>query len=318
MKLFVTMIMLASFTPGAALADSLLRIKCDDKDVGAEVYVNDKYVGECPVTPPAPPGNVTLRARKVVNGDYERLYSKQIRVIDGVPQVIEIALSAPQMTEDAKRRKAIKEFTAKLSVAESGDIEAMKQVAESFDNGIGVKQNSAQAMSWRVKAEEAERLRQKEISEAFLREANQGNVFAMKEIADRYEKGIGVAKNDPEAQAWLNKAYEREVESAAAEKKRIKKQKLDKIDFFEITNTAHEKFSAPILTTLFPIIYAEALLFDLTSAPSRTTELNEIQNEAALHPSTWGKPDSMIAKVSMQHQADRSATNNQKVAMARQ
>ena len=313
MKVFIIFNLLTVFTLATAHADSLLRIKCDDKDVGAEVYVNDKYVGECPVTPPAPPGIVTLSARKVVNSDYERLYSKQIRVIDGVPQVIEIVLSAPQMTEDAKRRKEIEEFTAKLSAAENGDIKAMTQVAESFDKGIGVKQNPEKALSWRVKAGETAKLQrlqqEKEDAEALLKEANSGNVSAMREIADRYERGVGVVKNNSEAQAWSKKANEREVEVAAEERDIAKNVKLQEHTFFKNTPEIISKalgdrpdFLEFVITGPFATV--AGLVADIVSTPIRTTELQQIQNEASLRPSTWGRPDSMIAKASMLHKAD--------------
>lgn len=38
----------------SANADSILRVKCDDQDVGSEIYLQSKFVGRCPVDVPAP------------------------------------------------------------------------------------------------------------------------------------------------------------------------------------------------------------------------------------------------------------------------
>ncbi|HEY5513174.1 MAG TPA: hypothetical protein VIK40_05980, partial [Geomonas sp.] len=62
----VLLVLIASFP---AYADSLVRVQCEEEDTGTEVYLNGKFVGECPVDAPVNEGTVLLRARKAVNGD---------------------------------------------------------------------------------------------------------------------------------------------------------------------------------------------------------------------------------------------------------
>lgn len=44
--------------------NSILRISCDGDDVGAEVSINGKFRGECPVDIQVAPGTIKLRAKK--------------------------------------------------------------------------------------------------------------------------------------------------------------------------------------------------------------------------------------------------------------
>src|SRR5689334_7342514 len=100
------LVLIASFP---AYGDGIVRVQCEEENIGAEIYINGKFVGECPVDAPVIEGTVQLRARKIVNNDYERLFTKQLRVVDGVAQRVEIILSAPQMTSEAKHRKEVAE-----------------------------------------------------------------------------------------------------------------------------------------------------------------------------------------------------------------
>ena len=103
-KLFVFSALLVIATSYSAYSDSLVRVQCDDEDAGTEVYFNDKFVGECPVDAPASEGTVQLRSRKIINADYEKVFEKKLRVVDGVPQRVEIVLSKAQLTPDGKVR----------------------------------------------------------------------------------------------------------------------------------------------------------------------------------------------------------------------
>lgn len=47
-----------------AAQNSILRIACDGDDVGAEVSINGKFRGECPVDIQVAPGTIKLRAQK--------------------------------------------------------------------------------------------------------------------------------------------------------------------------------------------------------------------------------------------------------------
>jgi Asp-tRNA(Asn)/Glu-tRNA(Gln) amidotransferase B subunit len=327
-KVFYASGLLAMIASFLANADSFLRIKCDDQDVGAEVYINGKFVGGCPVDAPTPAGTVQIRARKIVNDDYEQLFEKQLSVVDGVAQRVEIIMSAPQLTAEAILRKKAAEANAQLRAAEAGDIAAMRKIAEYYDSGMGVEKNPATAKNWRGKAEVATAQEQ-------LRAANAGNIEAMLNMATRYDTGQGVNKDPAQAQAWHAKsdaakrektAQEETVkrERMAQEKALEKQKKIDSISFFGATKyfytDAPEGFKNPDADPSTVAIFATTwivptLATDLIAAPTRSTELHQIKNEAALRPSTWGKPDSMIAKASLQHNA--SSTTDKLVVAAK-
>lgn len=323
MKWMVSVCSLALMSTAViANADSFLRIKCDDKDIGAEVFLNEKFMGNCPVDIPAQEGIVELRARKIVDDDHEQLFKKQIRVVEGVPQRIELMMSAPQLTAEAIHKKEASEANAQLSAAEAGNIASMKKIADYYDAGMGVAKDSSRAAAWRDKAEAA-------TAQSQLGAANAGDIQAMENIAARYDIGRGVNKDSVQAKIWREKAdvakrekialeNARKEKEAAAEREKIalenarkKQARIDNVSFFQSTKTLLDPkegtrvFGSSYYTSL-PLSTFYGLLFDLTSAPSRTTEIHQLKNEAALRPSTWGKPDSMIARAS--HQIKHEST----------
>lgn len=290
----------ALVAPFAAYSDSLIRVKCDD-DAGASVYINGKFVGECPVDAPAPAGTVNLRVRSE-NGDYEKIFEKQLRVIDGVPQRVEVTLPAPQLTA-----KAIAAQSGKLlKAAESGDIDAMQKVSQFYEDGIGLEKNPVKAKHWREKAETA---KAKEILEL----ANGGNVAAMEDMSNRYKTGLGVAKSASLAKSWGTKAQSARQE----QKSREKKAKLwAKAPFSETRQYFHNMGKDIQFVTSSPISLPFTIVFDLISLPTASTNMVQVANEAALRPSTWGKPDSMIARASLQIKANDPAAENPLIVAA--
>jgi len=306
----------------SAYADSVIRIQCEDDDLGTEVFINDKFVGECPVDAQVPAGTNLLRARKILdNGDYEKVFEKQLRLGEGAAQRVELVMSNPRLTPEGKARKEAAEAATILKQAESGDIAAMHKIAELYDTGIGVKKAPATATMWRNRVESTK-------AQAELAAAEAGNIEAMRGIATRYEKGLGVDKDPGQAQAWRDRvdaatrrkaaqeeeARRRKIEREEAEKNaqaararaEMRKKQLDNFTFFKDTKRAfddasksldnHGLLALPLGITLFPIATAVGLVSDAISAPTRTDDLNKLKQEAALRPSTWGRPDSMIAK----------------------
>jgi len=292
-------------------ADSLLRVQCEDEDAGAEIFLNGKFVGECPMDASVKEGTVQMRARKMVDADHEKVFEKKLRVVEGVSQRVELVMSASQLTAEARQRKAAAEVAAVLRAADAGDIDAMQKMAERYDAGIGVKKDPAQAAIWRDLAESA-------TAQAELRAANAGDIEAMKNIERRYDTGLGVVKDHSQAQVWREKItvaeHEKTVQenaSKAQEMARIKqaqnKAKIDRFSFTpqidEVSRKQGRENNPIVYLTSGPISLAVATIGDLLSLPTNTTELNKLKNEASLRPSTWGKPDSMIAKASLQHKA---------------
>jgi TonB family protein len=74
--------------------------------------------------------------------------------------------------------------------AEKGDGEAKNAIGYLYQQGLGVTQDYAKAMSWYRKA------------------ADQNNAQAERDIASFYKKGLGVPQDHSEAEAWYKKAAE--------------------------------------------------------------------------------------------------------------
>lgn len=183
------MVMVASLP---VMADSYIRVKCDDADVGAEVYLNGRRVGNCPLDVLAPAGAVELRARKIVNKDYEQFFTKTVQVYEGSAQKVELVMSAPQLTQEA-------EFRTQRRAAEAGDAAACLKVAGYYEAGTGVARSMDVARIWRDAAEKITAQQQ-------IKAANAGDVDAMLIVAKRYASGSGVSKDLAQAQAWAAKA----------------------------------------------------------------------------------------------------------------
>lgn len=97
----------ALLAPAAANAGSAaLRIACDGDAVGAEVYVNGKFKGECPLDMKVPEGKLKLRVQKTVDADHEpRLFEQEIRMGDGVMKKVEVQLGPLELNAKGKRRQ---------------------------------------------------------------------------------------------------------------------------------------------------------------------------------------------------------------------
>jgi formylglycine-generating enzyme required for sulfatase activity len=85
-------------------AGSALRVTCEGSDVGAEVWINGKFRGECPVDLQVPAELLKLLVRKQVDDDREQLYRQDIRMGEDSIKKVEIKLSAPRLTAEAQKR----------------------------------------------------------------------------------------------------------------------------------------------------------------------------------------------------------------------
>lgn len=81
-----------AFASGAQAQKSALRVVCNGDDVGAEVSVNGKFKGECPIDIEVAPGTLKLRVEKK-DPSYERVFEQEIRMGDGVAKKVEVVLS---------------------------------------------------------------------------------------------------------------------------------------------------------------------------------------------------------------------------------
>ncbi|NTV51021.1 MAG: PEGA domain-containing protein [Geobacteraceae bacterium] len=314
--------LLVLITSFPAYSDSIVRVQCEEEDSGAEIYINGNFVGECPVDAPVKAGKAQLRARKIVRDDYEKVFEKQLRVVDGVAQRVEIMLSAPQLTAAASSKIKTAETTALLADAEAGDIEAMKKLAQRYDAGVGTKKDPAKAEYWRNEAEAATAQKQ-------LRAAEAGNIEAMLDMAARYDTGAGVKKDHSQAALWRNKADAAKLEKAAQEElakskeKEISRQRrVDAAAPFKNVSGYFKLLSNPNKGEAFtnavssPLFLPVSTIADLTELPTKLTDSAKIQSEAAVRPSTWGKPDSMIARASLQQKTTDAAAGTPQIIAA--
>jgi len=305
-KLFLVCGLLVLITSLPVYGESLLRIQCEDEDAGTEVYLNDKFVGECPVDAPVGEGSVQLRARKRVDADHEKLFEKKLLVVDGVSQRVELVMSASKLTAEGKAREQTTAAAALLKAAEGGDTGAMKKIAQRYDAGNGIIKDPAKARFWRNKAEVTS-------AQGELDAAISGNPQSMRAVAARYDAGLGVDRDPVQAREWLAKAETTEREQDALGKAQAsaqaKQQKLDKVDFGEYTgkmvskNGVDNNDSTAVMFTGVPSMLM-GMATDAVSAPTKSVEISAIKCQAALRPSTWGKPDSMVAKASHQQYKD--------------
>ena len=85
---------------------SLLRVTCEGDDVGAEVTLNGKFRGECPLDIQAGTGTVKLRVVKKVDATHERVFEREYRMGDGGMQRAEALLGPAQPSAEGLRIEA--------------------------------------------------------------------------------------------------------------------------------------------------------------------------------------------------------------------
>jgi formylglycine-generating enzyme required for sulfatase activity len=87
-------------------ADSTLSVTCKGDDVGADVLVNGKFKGECPVDVLVPEGTLKLKVQKKVDASSARIFEQEIRMGDNVIKTVEVSLGAPQKNAEGKQESA--------------------------------------------------------------------------------------------------------------------------------------------------------------------------------------------------------------------
>jgi TPR repeat protein len=191
----VSIILLAS--TGVSAAGSMLRITCEGDDVGAEVLINDKFRGECPIDLQVPEGALKLLVRKKAEGGRERVFEQDIRMGEGAVKKVEARLGAAKLSAAEKARRDSNQirlsnisFDALQKEAASGNAEAMVLLALRYGNGDdGTEKNDKLSSVWWLKAAEA------------------GDVYSMFMIGHRYSGGIGdMPKSGEQAIQWFRKA----------------------------------------------------------------------------------------------------------------
>jgi formylglycine-generating enzyme required for sulfatase activity len=95
-----------------------LRVTCDGEDIGAEVQINGKLKGECPVDITIPEGTHMLRVFKSVDAAHERAFEQTIHMGDGVMTMVEAVLT-PQLTAAGRAEVAKRDARISAEIAET-------------------------------------------------------------------------------------------------------------------------------------------------------------------------------------------------------
>lgn len=208
-------------------AGSMLRISCEGDDVGAEVLINGKFRGECPIDLQVPEGQLKLLVRKKVDAQRERVFEQEIRMGEGSVKRIEARLGASKLNAgEEKRRIENRIRMGKMPMdllqkeADAGDAEAMFVLSTRYSTPEPV-------ITWSRKAAEAGHAEamyvlslyyrlgkfvQKDLTQTRIWERkaiDAGWTDAMVSLAGDYSVGVnGLPENKQEAFRWYRRAAE--------------------------------------------------------------------------------------------------------------
>jgi TPR repeat protein len=210
----VTFLLVLLLPIGVNAADSLLRIACEGENAGAEVMVNGKFRGECPLDVQVPAGILKLSFVKKGNSQTRQAYKQEFRIGEASVKKIELHF----------------DFETAQQGARAGNTDAMYQMFGFYLAGSsGVTQDNTRAREWLFKAAEAGNVRAMswlatnftsnspyaglaqnygEGLKWYRRAADKGDSFAAYWVGLYYERGLGVPKDNEEAAVWYRKVLE--------------------------------------------------------------------------------------------------------------
>lgn len=308
-KLYFALAMIFCISSTSSYALGVIRIKCADADTGAKIYLNNVYKGECPADIIVDAGNYALFLTRSV-GDYEHYLEKNITVVDNVPQRLNLALSESRLTAKAKKRVEEEEkqqreadFLAQKNAANQGDLQAMRTLADYYEQGHGVKRSAKEAKQWRDKAE---KIVQQERLTNLIAQGKIGDVNAMQQLVSIYKTGnYATPASAEEAQYWQQQldqksatlAVEAQNEDKAKRIAERKKKMMPVSGSFVGWLLKDNNVSSGIATimTLSPFILLSAIS-DLPATTYQAVKIQEIKNEAVLRSSAFAQPNSLLAK----------------------
>ena len=188
---------------------------------------------------------------------------------------------------------------ADLAAAKAGDMDAMHVMVHRYKAGKGVTNSTKHADLWSKNIVAAE-------AQAELASAKAGNIKAMKAVSQRYQTGNGLEQSTDQAQYWLQKVDEAEQQQLAAAKRREIQKEIDDItylDTFGLGKSLNESIDGQnvtqVLLTGVPSILVISAT-DIISTPIKLIRQAYLSQQLAARPSTWAKPDSMMAKAYQQ------------------
>jgi hypothetical protein len=174
-------------------AGSMLRIACDGSNKGADVEVNGKFKGQCPLDLQVPEGTVDLKVRQVIDDLQERIYAEKMRIGDGVVKKVEVELGSSKLSAKGKQyySKYLSEDVQQR--ADSGNVEAMIKISGYF---LHLSKGEAGPSA--------------EKAALYIRQAaDAGHPKAMAQLSKYYAKGqAGLPKSEQDCLKWLLRAAE--------------------------------------------------------------------------------------------------------------
>ena len=125
----------------AAAPNAMLRVVCEDGDKGAEVMIDGKFKGECPVDIMLTEGSHKLRVSKPVGTTQEQSFEQDVRLGGGTSKRIDVVMSQPQMNAAVRRaaeaagnerRRQAEARLAKLIKSAPGDPKTADELARFY------------------------------------------------------------------------------------------------------------------------------------------------------------------------------------------
>ena len=95
-----------SSSASAQTATATLDIVCKDEDLGARVFINNKFKGKCPLKLSVPAGKLTLRVQKNNDAFGVRIFEQKILVGKGADKHVEVLLAATSLKAKGKPLQA--------------------------------------------------------------------------------------------------------------------------------------------------------------------------------------------------------------------
>ncbi|MBW2942463.1 hypothetical protein [Zhongshania aquimaris] len=204
-----------------------------------------------------------------------------------------------------------------LTRAEAGDIDAMAQLTTLYEQGLGVERSEAEAQFWQQKREQAITVIENQETSRVFALAKEGDIAAMRQMAEFYREGKGIDKSSEKAAEWEAKAAQGKVQQARAEANKKRKQEVEAelVDYRSgkaymsgfiaagkmvgMDAKGGDTSAASSIVTFSPtvlVVTAVGLATDLVSAPFNATTHRQLQNELNARAAVWDKPNSMVAK----------------------
>lgn len=221
-----------AFTMPLSAHASALRVTCEGANIGAEVSINGKFKGECPIDIEVPAGTIKLRVVKKIDKEYERVFEQELRMGEGVAKKIDAVLARGLTAAGEKRLKT--PLAQLIAEANKGDAFAQWVLGTKYYSGNGVMKDNVEAVKWMLKAAEQGydqaqyklgldyymkglEAKKDDLSPDsnfkaamnwFHKAADQGYIAAQLKLGEMYQVGKGAPVNCEEAARWFRKAAE--------------------------------------------------------------------------------------------------------------